>query len=636
MRSKRLTPRPETDVKLTAVQLGLLSVGAVGYAVAAQGVESLRVPFLVSGIALAAAASTVLPRYLRLRRESGMTPSLVRPFVTFDEMKRTMSDQIQKGYSLLGWGFIWQKSQCQAAKDILSGDWYEGVHQRQVREHQLRWLKTHIGTSLLRPWSAYKTLIALRSCVALEPGYAFLRTLGREEPCYVRTKDLEGHILVIGTTGSGKTQFLCFSIFESVLKGDIVFVMDPKNDMGFRDSIEAMCRNAGRQKDFVCFDLAHPETSVPTDFLANFARPTEVASRIVEAQPTQNGEGAAFVEMGRNVIAALCLGMNIVGERPTMLRLFHYYTNRKPLAVKVLQSFLHVESDEPLPSGDELDAKYDELQSIYRERGQSSADVDQVLFVADLDEDMLMKRTLATYQLLAKLSSEELQKILSPGTNEWETQGFSNTRDFITKKKVVYVGLDALSDSSLARTVGTMLLADLKAVAGARYNFDDVGCSVRLFIDEAAEVCCEPMVQMLNKARGAGFVITVATQTVADFTANMGNQADATRVLANVNNIIALRCNDPETASFVADRMPKTTVATTMVSHDVTMSSEQLSAVGASMGERRTEQETELVPSFLLGVLPSREFFAFVSGGHVFKGRVPLLLPAAKDFRREA
>ena len=82
--------------------------------------------------------------------------------------------------------------------------------------------------------------------------------------------------------------------------------------------------------------------------------------------------------------------------------------------------------------------------------------------------------------------------------------------------------------------------------------------------------------------------------------------------------------------------MPKTTVATTMVSHDVTMSSEQLSAVGASMGERRTEQETELVPSFLLGVLPSREFFAFVSGGHVFKGRVPLLLPAAKDFRREA
>ena len=91
MRSKRLVPRPETDVKLTAIQLGLLSVGAVGYAVAAQGVGSLRVPFLVSGIALATVAAIVLPRYLRLRRESGMTPSLVRPFVTFDEMKRTMS-----------------------------------------------------------------------------------------------------------------------------------------------------------------------------------------------------------------------------------------------------------------------------------------------------------------------------------------------------------------------------------------------------------------------------------------------------------------------------------------------------------------------------------------------------------------
>ena len=65
MRSKRLVPRPETDVKLTAIQLGLLSVGAVGYAVAAQGVGSMRVPFLVSGIALATVAAIVLPRYLR-------------------------------------------------------------------------------------------------------------------------------------------------------------------------------------------------------------------------------------------------------------------------------------------------------------------------------------------------------------------------------------------------------------------------------------------------------------------------------------------------------------------------------------------------------------------------------------------
>lgn len=54
------------------------------------------------------------------------------------------------------------------------------------------------------------------------------------------------------------------------------------------------------------------------------------------------------------------------------------------------------------------------------------------------------------------------------------------------------------------------------------------------------------------------------------------------------------------------------------------------------MGERQVEQETELVPSFLLGGLPTREFFAFVAGGHVIKGRVPLLLPRAEDYRGEA
>ena len=90
-------------------------------------------------------------------------------------------------------------------------------------------------------------------------------------------------------------------------------------------------------------------------------------------------------------------------------------------------------------------------------------------------------------------------------------QGFSNVRDLIAQNKVVYIGLDALTDSSLARAVGTMLLADIRAVAGAKYNFADVTGKIRLFVDEAAEVCCEPLIQMLNKGRGAGLIITVAT-----------------------------------------------------------------------------------------------------------------------------
>lgn len=635
MRSKHGVRRAEADVSVIGTQLGLLIAGSIGYLAAACYFPSLGLPLGGTAAAMGTVAAVISPRYFRLKRETGTAIELDKAFVTFKDMRQTMQEQIRNGFSLLGWGFAWQKTQCQAAKDIMSSDWYEDVHRRQTNKRQVQWARKNWIELLLHPWKSYLKLKGFNNCIAHESGYVFLRALAPESPCYVKTKDLEGHVLVLGTTGSGKTQFLCFSIYESVMKGEPVFVVDPKNDGVLRESIRAMCRSVDREADFICFDLAHPEHSTPLDLLANSSRPTEIASRIVEAQPGQGGDAQAFVEMGRNVVAALCLGLDLIGEHATFYKLFYYYTNRKALAVKTLRFFLQQETTEPLPVGSELEAQYEKLKTRYQEGDCHSADVDQVIFVADLDDEMLMKRTLATYQLLAKFSSEDLQKLLSPRDDAPAGQNFTNVRDLITQRKVVYVGLDAMTDTSLARAVGTMLLADIRSVAGAKYNFSDVTGKIRLFVDEAAEICCDPLVQMLNKGRGAGLILTVATQTIADFTAKLGSEAEAARVLANANTLIALRCNDPGTASFVSDRIPKTTVATTMVSHDVAVNADRLAAVGASMGERQVEQETELVPPYLLGVLPNREFFAFVSGGHIFKGRVPLLLARAEDYRSE-
>lgn len=635
MRSKHGVRRAEADISVIRIQLGLLGAGSIGYLAAASYLDSLGVPLGGTAVAMGTVAAAISPRYFRLRRETGIATELDKSFVTFTDIRQSMQAQIRNGFSLLGWGFAWQKTQCQAAKDIMASDWYEDVHRRQTKQQQVQWRRKNWLELVAHPWRSYLKLKGFSNCIAHESGYTFLRALAPESPCYVKTKDLEGHVLVLGTTGSGKTQFLCFSIYESVMKGEPIFVVDPKNDGSLRESIRGMCRSLDREADFVCFDLAHPELSTSLDLLANFSRPTEIASRIVEAQPGQEGEGQAFVEMGRNVVAALCLGLDLIGEHATFYKLFHYYGNRKELAVKVLRHFLQEKMTEPMPVGNDLEAQYEELKFRYQDGGRRSADVAQVIFVADLEDEMLMKRTLATYQLLAKFSSEDLQKLFSPREDNPTGQNFSNVRDLITRRKVVYVGLDAMTDSSLARAVGTLMLADIRSVAGAKYNFSDVTGKIRLFIDEASEVCCDPLIQMLNKGRGAGLIITVATQTIADFTAQLGSEAEATRVLANANTLVALRCNDPKTASFVADRIPRTTVATTMVSHDVSVNADRLAAVGASMGERQVEQETELVPPYLLGVLPNREYFAFVSGGHIFKGRVPLLLPRAEDYRSE-
>ncbi len=80
-------------------------------------------------------------------------------------------------------------------------------------------------------------------------------------------------------------------------------------------------------------------------------------------------------------------------------------------------------------------------------------------------------------------------------------------------------------------------------------------------------------------------------------------------------------------------RIPKTIVKTTQRAHGVSTSAHTLTAQAGNVSEREVEQEVELVPKELLGSLPSGEFFGIVSGGHVIKGRVPLLLEKASDFQ---
>ena len=236
-----------------------------------------------------------------------------------------------------------------------------------------------------------------------------------------------------------------------------------------------------------------------------------------------------------------------------------------------------------------------------------------------------MKTTVTTFNLLENLVRGDLGEMLTPEVGNFRP--FTDTRTLVSKNSVLYVGLDALSDSQLASSIGSMFLSDLAATAGARYNFDDSPSPVSLFVDEAAELMCEPFIQMLNKSRGAGFSICLATQTVADFVAKAGNkQAEAMRVLANLNNFIALRCNDQETQEFVVNRIPKVQLETTMFSHNVMVSADKLSAQHGSLGERSQLQEVDLIPAQLLGALPNFEFFAIVAGAHVMKGRVPVLV----------
>ncbi|NNC94372.1 MAG: TraM recognition domain-containing protein, partial [Chitinophagales bacterium] len=206
-----------------------------------------------------------------------------------------------------------------------------------------------------------------------------------------------------------------------------------------------------------------------------------------------------------------------------------------------------------------------------------------------------------------------------------DTRLITDNKKIIDNAQVAYIGLDSLTDSTVGSAIGSIILSDLVAVAGDRYNFGVGNRPVNIFVDEASEVINEPTIQLLNKGRGAQMKMFIATQTIADFETRLGSKESARQVLGNLNNIYALRVIDPDTQEFITENLPKTRLKHVMRTQGMSSQSKSPMMFSANTGERLMEEEGDLFPSQLLGMLPNLEYIAKISGGMIVKGRLPIL-----------
>ena len=147
-----------------------------------------------------------------------------------------------------------------------------------------------------------------------------------------------------------------------------------------------------------------------------------------------------------------------------------------------------------------------------------SVDLDGLISTYEHNRDHFQKMVASLIPILSMLTSDPLQELLSPDFEPGHERLVTDMSKIIRGNKVVYIGLDSLADSTVGSAIGSIMLADLAAVAGDRYNYGiDTLTPVNLFIDEAAEVLNQPAIQLMNKGGGADFRVTIATQTFADF-----------------------------------------------------------------------------------------------------------------------
>lgn len=593
--------RPNYEKRAVAAWIGSATAAMVVQQVASMPPQPF---FWMAGIC-SAMAMLRIPSAIRLHRLQQHLGGRGLSFMSLDELKE-LAQKSGPEKMWIGYGYPWENRHAQRVFEILKRDW-DSFGQRKLKKGE----EAAIGQAWIH---------------GVEP---------TEQTLYQPISHAEGHCLIVGTTGAGKTRMFDLLISQAILRNETVIIIDPKGDKEMRDNARRMCEAMGTPDRFVQFHPAFPDESVRINPLYNYSRVTEIASRIAALLPEMDSFGA-FSWQALNNIAQ---GLVIADERPTLVKLRAFIEGGPG---RLVGRAVTAYADKVMPGWEGMAGQYlgaienatpEKQANIYYKMyydmiqpEHPSPELEGLLASYKHDPSHFAKMVAGLIPIMNMLTSGVLGELLSPDpTDLADPRRATDSAEIISQKQVAYFGLDSLTDSVVSSAIGSILLSDLTSVSGDRYNYGIDNRPVNIFVDEAAEVINEPFIQLLNKGRGAKMRLFVATQTIADFTSRLGSKDKALQVLANINNVFALRVVDPETQEYVAENLPKTRVKYVMRTQGQNTDSKQPLLHGGNQGERLMEEEMDLFPTQLLGMLPNLEYIAKISGGKVIKGRLPIL-----------
>ncbi|MQA40625.1 conjugative transfer system coupling protein TraD [Rugamonas aquatica] len=583
------------------------------------GPRVLRAPMAVFAVAMSVARMWQALGVLALRAPLSGRAMQVLPF---EQMVQLTPDPDQL---FLGFGFEWQPVHAQRLIDVAKDDYTK-----------LLVPKWAIG--LFRPSSEIKP--------DAQAGLPYLHGVERDEiPLYRALANFEGGTLIVGAPQSGKGVALGMLVTQAIRRGDVVLVIDPKNSARLRGVVQRACRQFRSADTFLSFHPAFPETGVRLDFTFNWQKPTEIASRIQAIMPPD--VGGAFSSFGWDAVNVVVCGLIENEQRPNLALLTRYiergveplleeslrrfYENtigphwrRQPDMARLLQRAARGELRAPTSAAT---AELMALVEYYEKRVgavSGSKSIDAQVRVFRHDREHYQKITANLLPILSMLTSGDLGLTLSPDAFDADdARPIMNYEKMERGGHVLYLCLDSLPDPSVARAIAGLALADLAARAGVRYNLG-VGPRISLFVDEVSNVINRPLIEILNKGSEGRIWSTLAMQTVNDMAFVMGSVEAALMVLGNLQNMMVFRTRDMQTQQWLSEEFGETHV------HDVRVAMSEgmdthIGDFGVGNAAMVAETAAPLVPPAMFGRLPNLEYFASVSGGHIYKGRVAIL-----------
>lgn len=566
---------------------------------------------------------------------------------------------VYKHHLYLGQGFKWDQRHTQRLKDTLAPGAKKYLEpskvyafarslERSLEHTKMEWLahlmaKDHV----LNPVRPLPPIGGNPAIHAVELN---------EKEVLLPMSERVGHTLVLGTTRVGKTRLAEILIEQDIRRGDgPVIVFDPKSDAGLLTRMYMTAKREGREDDFFCFHLGFPDISARYNAVGNFARITEVASRI-SGQLSAEGNSAAFKEFAWRFINIVARALVSLGQRPDYNNIRQYVTDIEPLFVEYMEWWLPrnaeegwVEEINDLTADAEIlykknprfaqhaNARTEALRKYIEQNGCSDPIVQGLISALRYDRTYFDKLVASLLPLLEKLTTGKIGKLIAPDYFDVEDERpIFDWTQVIRKKGIVYVGLDAMTDTEVSSAVGNSMFADLVSTHGLIYKHgfehgmldgrNNAMPKTCAHMDEFNELMGDEFLPMINKSGGAGMQITAYTQSRSDIEAKLGEASKARQTEGNFNNLIMLRVKEKTTAELMTDQLPEVEISQKMTVSGANDSSDTDNTIDftTSTQDRISMLRVPMLEPGHIMQQPKGQAFCLLDGGHLWKVRFPL------------
>ncbi|MBN1385186.1 MAG: type IV secretion system DNA-binding domain-containing protein [Elusimicrobia bacterium] len=308
-------------------------------------------------------------------------------------------------------------------------------------------------------------------------------------PAIITDEERVKHVQVIGSTGSGKTHYVLLPMIkQDIERGRGIVFIDAKGDSNTIKTLYKLVKDAGREKDFLIFNMSNPEQSNTYNPLL-LGNPVQLKDKIIGSIHFTEPHYQRECENGLQMLFTEWLKKRVKVTLPELNQVLLDPTDEFPLFC------------------DFFDKHNKNITGIQ-------------------NEISLMVNT-PFGQLF---NSEDI-----------------NLLDVCLNKKIAYFVINTLTYGETGRRFGRLITGDINTVCGMIQNMDArQGNELAVFIDEYKAFGTKKFTDTLSQGRSAGFMITISHQSLGDLQAI--SEEHPVQVKECTNTRIILKVNDPDTA----------------------------------------------------------------------------------------